>query len=75
MKIGNYQKMNRIRETEEVIRRIHSGIQYYCSNEHCKNKVVLSPEESKRVIMCSKCYAGTFIKKKKKPNNLNNINH
>ena len=64
MGFGNYEKMKRIRKVEAELKILHNGIRMFCSNENCKNTVVLKPEEAERTIMCSKCHSGFFVKEK-----------
>lgn len=66
MKFGNYDKIKKIRKTEEELKKIHDGTKLYCSNPDCKNTVVLKPDEINRAIMCTKCNAGFFVKEKPK---------
>lgn len=63
MKLGNSEKMKRIRKTEEDLANILVGSVMHCSNKKCKNKVTLNEEESVRVILCTKCHSGYFVKK------------
>ncbi|WP_456364129.1 hypothetical protein [Priestia aryabhattai] len=65
MRFGNPRKLQRVRKTEEEIKKIIDGIKMFCSNDKCSNTVVLELENTERVIMCSKCHSGYFIKKKK----------
>lgn len=67
MKFGNYDKINKIRKTEEELKKILQGTKMYCSNQKCKNTVIFNSDEMGRKIMCSKCHSGIFVKEKVDP--------